>query len=120
MPADPPVAQPYAQRYLALLLDEVHKASDEVSRLRRAPLPPDRLAAARQSLLAALESYAAELTARRLPVPPRLRDDLRLQRSIGTQPGTSREGRQAATRDRTGGSGGCGAAPDATQDRRPR
>jgi hypothetical protein len=31
-----------------------------------------------------MESYAAELTARGLPIPWRLRDELRLQRCIST------------------------------------
>jgi len=36
----------------------------------------------RFTLLACLEAYTAALTARRLPIPPRLRDDLRLQRAF--------------------------------------
>jgi hypothetical protein len=37
---------------------------------------------ARGKLLACMEAYVAALTARQLPIPPRLRDDLRLQRSL--------------------------------------
>ena len=36
----------------------------------------------RVTLLACLEAYTAALTARQLPIPPRLRDDLRLQRAF--------------------------------------
>jgi hypothetical protein len=36
----------------------------------------------RMRLLACMEAYSAALTARRLPVPPRLRDELRLHRAI--------------------------------------
>ena len=37
---------------------------------------------ARAKLLACMEAYSAALTARRLPIPPRLRDDLRLHRAL--------------------------------------
>jgi hypothetical protein len=36
----------------------------------------------RAKLLACMEAYSAALTARQLPVPPRLRDDLRLHRAL--------------------------------------
>jgi hypothetical protein len=36
----------------------------------------------RAKLLACMEAYSAALTARRLPIPPRLRDDLRLHRAL--------------------------------------
>lgn len=49
----------------------------ELSRPRNGP-PVD----ARMTLLACLEAYAAALTERRLPIPPRMRDDLRLQRAF--------------------------------------
>ncbi|WP_442277518.1 hypothetical protein [Terrabacter sp. 2YAF2] len=45
-------------------------------------MDPALLVAARAVLLDALESLAAELVRRRLPTPPALRDDLRLQRGI--------------------------------------
>ena len=37
---------------------------------------------ARAKLLACMEAYSAALTARQLPIPPRLRDDLRLHRAL--------------------------------------
>jgi len=36
----------------------------------------------RAKVLACMEAYTAALTARRLPIPPRLRDDLRLHRAL--------------------------------------
>jgi len=36
----------------------------------------------RAKLLACMEAYSAALTALRLPIPPRLRDDLRLHRAL--------------------------------------
>ena len=36
----------------------------------------------RAKLLACMEAYSAALIARRLPIPPRLRDDLRLHRAL--------------------------------------
>jgi hypothetical protein len=57
--------------------------------LRRGPIVHDRLLAARQALLMAMESYAAELTARGLPLPRNLHGDLRLQQDIGKHPETS-------------------------------
>ena len=63
---------------------DVRAAREEVGSLRGAPMMHDRLRSARQILLRAMEAYAAELTARRLPIPPQLRDELRLQRRIRT------------------------------------
>jgi hypothetical protein len=88
MPADHFVARPPAPRPLGVLLEELRRAREEVCRLRRPPIVRDRLAAAQQSLLVAMESYAAELTARGMPTPWKLRDDLRLQRSIGGRGGS--------------------------------
>jgi len=39
---------------------------------------------ARQALLASLEGYALGLSKRNLPLPPRLRDELFLQRQLAT------------------------------------
>ena len=36
----------------------------------------------RARVLACMEAYSAALTARQLPIPPRLRDDLRLHRAL--------------------------------------
>jgi hypothetical protein len=64
------------------LAQDVRAARQEVNAMRAAPVSPSILLSARQSLLRAMEAYADELTTRRLPVPPQLRDDLRLQRDI--------------------------------------
>jgi hypothetical protein len=84
MPADPIVAQQTpGERDLSVLVEELQSARDEVDRLRRPPIAREQLSAARHSLLMAMEAYAAELTARGLPIPWKLRDELRLQRSVG-------------------------------------
>jgi hypothetical protein len=67
------------------LMEDVRLARADVQALRRAPVVHDRLFAARQSLLRALEAYAEALTVRHLPIPPKLRDELRLQREIRKQ-----------------------------------
>jgi hypothetical protein len=85
VPVDSLDAQLPKARSLALLADDVRCAVELVQALRRAPKVQDRLLAARHDLLIAMESYAAELTARGLPVPRRLHSDLRLHRDIGRQ-----------------------------------
>lgn len=64
----------------SLLLDLV-AARDQVA---NDPTPGrnHRPSPGRARLLACMEAYVAALTARRLPIPPRLRDDLRLHRSL--------------------------------------
>lgn len=84
MSRDPRVAQPHGRRSLAVLTEELRTAREEVGRLRRGPIMHDQLSTAHVFLLRAMESYAAELTARGLPIPWRLRDELRLQRGIST------------------------------------
>ena len=70
---------------LEALLEELRSAQQDVGRLRCTPNDQRGLRAAQRSLLVAMESYAAGLTARGLPTPWKLRDDLRLQRRIGSQ-----------------------------------
>lgn len=90
MPAFPLEAQHPKGRSLALLAQDMRLADDLVQELRGGrPVVPDRLVAARLTLLMAMESYAAELTARRLPLPRKLHRDLRLQRDLGKHPETS-------------------------------
>jgi hypothetical protein len=62
------------------LKSDVTVARDVVRRRRRAPVVPADLTCAHADLTAALEAYTAELRRRRLPLPPRLRDELRLHR----------------------------------------
>lgn len=94
MSADPPVAQPPGRRSLAVLVEELQTAREEVRRLRRGPNMHDRLSTAHQFLLRAMESYAAELAARGLPIPWRLRDELRLQRGITAPVAIRKDSRQ--------------------------
>ena len=69
---------------LAFLAEHVRASQQLVREVRCGVVVRERLLAAHVSLLDALESYAAELVARRLPVPRKLHDELRLQRSLGT------------------------------------
>jgi hypothetical protein len=50
--------------------------------LKRQPPTPPREAVARHQLLDSLEAYTAGLSARGLSAPPKLRDELALQRSL--------------------------------------
>lgn len=70
-------------RVLGWLSADVRSAREQVAASRATTAVNGQLAAARQWLLRALEAYAAALTERRLPVPPRLRDELRLLRRTG-------------------------------------
>jgi hypothetical protein len=93
MAAFPLEARQPKGRSLALLAEDVRLAHDLVHELRggrQEPIVHDRLLAARRALLIAMESYAAELTARGLPLPRKLHGDLRLQRDLGQHPETSR------------------------------
>lgn len=63
------------------------------------PAPQPHLTrTSRAHLIAALESYAAALSASRLPVPHSIRDELRLQRSVASLrgPGSQRHSGSAA------------------------
>ena len=84
MPADPLDVQLPRARSLALLAEDVRLAQEVVSEQRRAPVVRDRLLAARQSLLVAMESYVAELTG----APPRDRAPLAGEDEIGAAAAT--------------------------------
>ena len=60
----------------------VRSARQDVRTLRSQPVDAVRLLSARAALLLSMEAYADELTARHLPVPRKLRDDLRLMRDV--------------------------------------
>ena len=69
--------------HLMTLFQEVLGARAAMTIARRAPLGRSRLVdAPRARLFRALEAYTTELTARNLPVPYGIRDDLRIQRRI--------------------------------------
>lgn len=81
----PSVAGPARRRRddvdLPSLLVDLLAARDAVAR----DLTPGRNhqpSPGRAKLLACMEAYSAALTARQLPIPPRLRDDLRLHRAL--------------------------------------
>lgn len=69
-----------------LLLAELHaamaRAQAEVAAHRRPPSDANLLAIARGRLVMAMTAYEEALTSLNLPVPPRLRDDLRLMRRV--------------------------------------
>ena len=91
MEIDTAAVTPTAKPTLAELAGDVRAAREGVHAMRAAPVFQPSLLSARQTLLCAMEAYADELTARRLPIPPQLRDDLRLHRDIRRHPyGSSR------------------------------
>lgn len=69
-----------------MLLAELHAAmalaQAEVAAQRRPPSDPNVLAIARGRLVTAMADYEEALTSLHLPIPPRLRDDLRLLRRV--------------------------------------
>ena len=79
---------PAPRRSLAEMAEDVRLARQEVAARRMSPVTQSSLLSARQELLRVMEVYSDELTARRLPVPPQLRDDLRLYRDIRRNPGS--------------------------------
>lgn len=67
---------------LGLLVRRVHEARIEVDRCRHGRVVREELAAARRGLLRALQDYTAALERRALPVPARLRAELKLHRDL--------------------------------------
>lgn len=72
---------------LSELATDVRRAREAVLARRVAPVVWEDLVRAQRALLRAMEAYVVELGVRRLPVPHRLRDDLRLQRELWGGPG---------------------------------
>ncbi len=68
------------------MLAELHEvmatAQAEVASHRRPPSDPNLLAIARSHQVMAMIAYEEALTSLHLPVPPRLRDELRLLRRV--------------------------------------
>ncbi|MDQ1706091.1 MAG: hypothetical protein QOF18_2457 [Frankiaceae bacterium] len=65
------------------LLDALVSGRSAMTReLRLIPPQARRQMFVRRELLHSLEAYVAALTSRHLPVPPRLRDELSLQRAL--------------------------------------
>ena len=67
---------------LSVLATDVRRARQNVLARRMAPVVWEDLVRAQRTLLRAMEAYVSELVLRRLPIPHRLRDDLRLQREL--------------------------------------
>ena len=86
MEIDPAVPAARPPRSLTELAHDVRAAATEVRTKRAPPVSERDLLSARRALLRAMEVYADELTARRLPIPRVLHDDLRLQQEIERHP----------------------------------
>jgi hypothetical protein len=71
-----------ADQMLGLLVRRVHEARSEVDRCRHGRVVREDLAAAHRELLRALQEYTTALERHALPVPPRLRAELRLHRDL--------------------------------------
>lgn len=83
MPALAAAPAKQADAGLDRLLGAVLRArSAMVDELRSRPTDAKRQADARKALLASLESYTTALASRGLAPPPRLRDELALQRRL--------------------------------------
>jgi hypothetical protein len=67
---------------LGLLVHRISEARTAVDRCRHGPVARDELAAARRELVKALQAYTSALDRRALPVPSRLRAELRLHREL--------------------------------------
>ena len=95
---EPSPNEPRVAKSLTDLATDVHLAREAVRAHRFAPVVWEDLNEAQSCYLRAMEVFVRELTARHLPVPHRLRDDLRLQRHLyggpcgrsGTPPPTGR------------------------------
>src|SRR4051794_344369 len=84
--SQPRVCAKQADAGLDVLLTVLLSArSDMRSELRRQPPDGEKQSILRRRLLGALEGYTAALSARGLPVPPALRDELALQRNLAAR-----------------------------------
>lgn len=76
-----PPSHPPSHRPLDVLWEELVSARAAVAEARQGPQGASSMTGpARHHLISALEAYTAELVAQNLPIPYKLRDDLRLQR----------------------------------------
>jgi hypothetical protein len=86
MKVSPTVPRGESPRSLTELATEVRRAREHVLARRMAPATLQDLVKAQHALLQTMEAYVTELTVRHLPIPHRLRDDLRLQRDLCGSP----------------------------------
>ena len=86
MVMDAAYSAPLRPPTLARLAADLRQAREDFRVTRLAPVVQVDLLSAREALLGAMEAYANALVARRLPVPPQLRDELRLQQGIRRHP----------------------------------
>lgn len=86
MKVGPTAPRAESPRSLTELAAEVRRARHHVLARRMSPATLQDLVKAQHALLQTMEAYVTELTARHLPIPHRLRDDLRLQRDLCGSP----------------------------------
>lgn len=86
MNGTPTESAPGRPQSLIELATELRMARQDVLAHRLAPVNREHLVLAQRSLLRAMQNYASQLSACGLPVPHRLRDDLRLQGAICAHP----------------------------------
>lgn len=91
MKVSPPVPDVEGPRSLTDLATDVRAARQVVHARRMDPVIRQDLVLAHHSLLQTMEAYVSELTARHLPIPHRLRDELRLQRDLADRPAGRRD-----------------------------
>jgi hypothetical protein len=89
-PAACPAGGPDLAEVLGELGDAMKLARKAFMVARRPPAGPIQLSTARDDYLAAMLAYEHALTVMRLPVPPRLRDEVRLLRRLTPRPGAQR------------------------------
>jgi len=84
LPVVPQAMGRNSPQVLTDLREAMNLAQVTVMAARRPPAAPIKLKAARIDYLAAMVAYERALTICRLPVPPRLRDEVRLLRRLTT------------------------------------
>ncbi|MFC7598338.1 hypothetical protein ACFQU3_23720 [Terrabacter sp. GCM10028922] len=89
-PAACPAATPDLAEVLSGLGEAMTLARRVFMAARRPPAGPMQLKNARDDYLATMLAYEQALTVMRLPVPPRLRDEVRLLRRLTPLPGGRR------------------------------
>lgn len=88
---------------LTFLLSDLHAAREKLTEAQgftRKWSATSPVLLERARLLASLEVYAAALTAQHFPVPPRIRDDLHLHRTLATLRPRDRDGAARVDRRR--------------------
>lgn len=75
-------SEPRPDQSLEALMRRVHRARTAVDRSRNGRVAREELADARHELMLALQAYTSALERRKLPVPWRMRAELKLHRDL--------------------------------------